>query len=382
MNKMQNHMHDEKKYMSLAVSLAEKGRGSVNPNPLVGAVIVKDGEVIGRGFHQKYGTLHAERNALSACKKDPAGGTMYVTLEPCCHHGKTPPCTQAIIESGITRVVIGSCDPNPLVAGKGIRKLKDAGIEVVRDFCREECDSLNPVFFHYIATKTPYVTLKYAMTLDGKIATKAGMSKWISGEESRAHAHKFRSENMAIMVGINTILKDDPNLTCRHSMGLSPVRIVCDTHLRTPLNSNIVVTAKQMSDKYRWPRTIIATAVRDEKLLKPYKDSGIVFVHVEKEDDGHISLPLLMNKLGNMQIDSLILEGGGLLSWSALKSGIVRKVQTYLAPKIFGGGDAPTPVAGLGKELPDDAFKLKNVKLERIGKDIFLEGEIEQCSQA
>lgn len=368
---------ENEKYMDFAVELAKKGAGAVNPNPLVGAVIVKDGEVIGSGFHEKYGSLHAERNALLSCKQKPEGAVMYVTLEPCCHHGKTPPCTQAIIESGISGVVIGSYDPNPLVSGGGIKVLKDAGIRVTTDFCREKCDKLNSVFFHYISTKTPYVTLKYAMTLDGKIATKAGLSKWISCEESRIHTHRFRSENMGIMVGVNTVLKDDPELTCRNSPGISPIRIVCDTHLKTPLTSKLVQTAGEAPEQCRTPRTIIATAVKNESLLAPYKEAGVEILRIEEDKDNHISLKSLMRQLGEKKIDSVILEGGGTLAWSALNAGIVNRVQAYISPKVFGGDSASTPVAGRGVTRPDDAFKFKNIKTEQIGDDIFWEGEIE-----
>ncbi|MBD8974028.1 MAG: bifunctional diaminohydroxyphosphoribosylaminopyrimidine deaminase/5-amino-6-(5-phosphoribosylamino)uracil reductase RibD, partial [Clostridiales bacterium] len=244
----------EEKYMRRAIELAKSGVGKVNPNPLVGAVIVKDGQIISEGYHAKYGDLHAERNAFRNLKnaEEAKGAEMYVTLEPCCHQGKQPPCTQAIIEHGIRKVYVGSNDPNALVAGKGIRQLREAGIEVETEVLKEECDALNPVFFHYITTKTPYVLMKYAMTLDGKIATRTGHSKWISGEESRARVQQTRNALKGIMVGIGTVLNDDPMLTCRIPDGRDPIRIICDSKLRIPLSSQVVTTAKEIP-------TIVAT---------------------------------------------------------------------------------------------------------------------------
>ena len=243
----------DQEYMLRAIQLAKKGEGWTNPNPMVGAVIVKDGKIIGEGYHKKYGELHAERNAIASLTESAEGAVIYVTLEPCCHHGKTPPCTEAIIEQKIRKVVIGSRDPNPKVAGKGVQMLREAGVTVVEDFMREECDQLNPVFFHYITTKTPYVVMKYAMTLDGKIATKTGASKWISGEEARSLVHEMRHDYMAIMAGIGTVLADDPMLNVRLEGKKSPVRIICDSMLRIPLDSQICQTAGRY-------RTIVAYA--------------------------------------------------------------------------------------------------------------------------
>ena len=235
----------DRDYMTRAIELAEGGVGYTSPNPLVGAVIVKDGRIIGEGYHERYGSLHAERNAFASLKESAEGATIYVTLEPCCHHGKQPPCTEAIVENKIARVVIGSRDPNPLVSGKGTAYLREHGILVEEDFMREECDRLNPIFFHYITNKLPYVVMKYAMTLDGKIATVTGASKWISGEESRHMVHELRHKYRGIMVGIGTVLADDPMLNCRIEGLRSPVRIICDSHLAIPLESNICKTAKE-----------------------------------------------------------------------------------------------------------------------------------------
>lgn len=363
---------DETAYMRLAIQLARQGCGWVNPNPMVGAVIVKDGRIIGQGCHKKYGEPHAERNALADCQTPAAGATLYVTLEPCCHHGKTPPCTEAIIESGISRVVVGSSDPNPLVAGKGIAILRSHGIEVRENVATDECDKLNESFFHYIQNKTPYVVMKYAMTMDGKIATHTGKSKWITGTEARRRVHEDRHRYSAIMVGAGTVLSDDPMLTCRLENGRNPLRIICDTRLRTPLDAKIVTTAGITP-------TLIATAVTDTGRHQRYLEAGCKVMVLPQKDD-HIDLISLMQRLGQQQIDSLLLEGGGTLNWSALQSGIVNKVQAYVAPKLF-GGSGKTPVEGVGVESPEGAFLLSKPVVTQAGEDILLESEVIRCLQ-
>ena len=232
--------------MRLALELAKRGCGWTNPNPMVGAVLVKHGRIIGQGYHTRYGELHAEREALKACTESPEGATMYVTLEPCCHHGKQPPCTDAILEAGIARVVVGSEDPNPLVAGKGLERLRVQGVEVATGVLRDACDALNQVFFHFIQTRRPYVVMKYAMTMDGKIATRTGASQWITGEAARRRVHQDRHRYAAVLAGIGTVLADDPLLTCRLEGGKNPIRVLCDTHLRIPLHSQIVRTAREV----------------------------------------------------------------------------------------------------------------------------------------
>lgn len=369
MKTIENYSEDEK-YMALAMKLAKKGYGYTAPNPVVGAVIVKNGCIIGQGYHEKYGEPHAERNALASCTQSPEGATIYVTLEPCCHHGKQPPCTDAIIEAGISRVVTGSGDPNPLVGGKGIQILRDHGIQVTEHVLKEECDRLNQVFFHYIQTGRPYVTMKYAMTMDGKIAAYTGASRWVTGEEARHHVHEQRKKNTAIMVGIGTVLADDPMLNCRIEGGRNPVRIICDTHLKMPLTSKIVKTAKDIP-------TIIACCGPDEELQKPYKEAGCKILLTEK-NMGHINLDLLMEQLGREKIDSILLEGGGTLNWAALEAGVVQKIQAYIAPKLFGGITAKTPVEGRGVEEPDQAFFLRHKKISVLGEDLLVEGEIER----
>ena len=357
-------------YMQIAIEEAKKGSGFTSPNPLVGAVLVKDGKIVGKDYHHKYGEFHAERNAILNCKEDLAGASLYVTLEPCCHYGKTPPCTQIIIERGIEKVYIGSYDPNPKVNGGGIKQLKDAGIEVVTEVLKEECDALNPVFFHYIEKKEPYVVLKYAMTADGKIATRTGASKWITGEAARKRVQYSRKIYSGIMVGIGTVLADDPMLNCRIEGGRDPIRIICDTHLKTPVTSKIVKTAKDIP-------TIIACCVSDEELQRPYKEAGCKILLTEKKM-GHIDLQHLMELLGKEKIDSVLLEGGGTLNWAALEAGIVQKVQAYIAPKLFGGTTAKTPVEGRGVEEPDQAFLIKHKKVRVLGEDLLIEGEVER----
>ena len=258
--------------MRRAIELAKKGEGRTNPNPLVGAVIVKDNKIIGEGFHREYGNLHAEREALKDCAEkhnDPRGASIYVTLEPCCHQGKQPPCTQAILDAGIKEVIVGSRDPNPLVHGKGNAFLRSNGITVKEDFLKEECDYLNPIFFHFITTRKPYVALKYAMTLDGKIATAAKESKWISCQKSREHAHSLRNKYSCILAGINTVLNDNPLLTCRIEGGRNPVRIICDSKLLLPPDSEIARSAKEV-------RTIAAYAVQNSESEEIQKRKDIL----------------------------------------------------------------------------------------------------------
>lgn len=362
-------------YMKIALELAKKGCGFVNPNPMVGAIIVKNDEIISEGYHEKYGEFHAERNAVLNCKTSMEGATIYVTLEPCCHYGKTPPCTNIIIESGISRVVIGSQDPNPLVAGKGVRILRENGIDVVENVLKEECDKLNEVFFNYILKKRPYVVMKYAMTMDGKIATYSGKSKWITGEKARYRVHQDRHKYSAIMVGVGTVLIDDPMLNCRIENSKNPIRIICDTNLRIPIESKIVKTAMDIP-------TIICTSCENKNYQQQYIDKGCKVIKVPRKDN-HIDLNILMDKLAREGIDSILLEGGGTLNWSALSNRLVNKVQVYIAPKIFGGIEAKSPLTGIGIENPNKAFTLTNKTIKNLGEDILIESEVlYTCLQA
>jgi diaminohydroxyphosphoribosylaminopyrimidine deaminase/5-amino-6-(5-phosphoribosylamino)uracil reductase len=342
--------------------------GFVNPNPLVGAVIVKGGSIIGEGYHAKYGDLHAERNAFKYCDThniDCTGATLYVTLEPCCHHGKQPPCTEAIVEHGISKVVIGSRDPNPLVSGRGVEYLKSHGIEVITDYMRTECDQLNDIFFHYITTGKPYVVMKSAMTLDGKIASYSGKSQWISCEESREHTHLTRKRVSAIMVGIGTVLADNPMLTCRCENPSNPIRIVCDSNLRIPLKCNLVTTAKDIP-------TYVFTLSNDSEKVSALESLGVkVFKTTAKGEK--VNLNELVKILGKLKVDSLLIEGGSELNFSAIECGIVDCMQLYLSPMVLGGSTAKTPVGGFGFENPKSAERFKLSKLEHIGTDLFLE---------
>lgn len=358
------------KYMRMAIEEAKKGVGYTNPNPIVGAVIVKDDKVIGTGYHEEYGGLHAERNAIKNSTQDTSGAVMFVTLEPCCHYGKTPPCTEAIIKSNIKTVVIGTLDPNPLMAGKGAAILKQNGIDVVTGVLEKECLDLNHVFFHFMTTKMPYVVMKYAMTADGKIATYKGYSKWISNEKSRKNAAFTRHKYSSIMVGVNTVIADDPMLTSRIRNARNPVRIVCDTNLRTPHDCHIVETAGDVP-------TVIATSCEDISKQRPYLDMGCEIVVTEKNNN-KLDLKDLMKKLCERGIDSVLLEGGGALNFSALKAGVVNKVQAYVAPKIFGGDDAKTPVGGIGIEMPSSAFMLSNPKIKTFDEDVLIEWEVKK----
>lgn len=371
----------EEQFMKRAIELAKQGSGWTAPNPLVGAVVVKNGRVIGEGYHRKYGELHAERNALAACSEDPAGATLYVTLEPCCHYGKTPPCTEIIIEKKIAKVVIGSRDPNPKVAGKGARILREHGIEVVEDYMREACDALNPVFFHYITTKTPYVVLKFAMTLDGKIATRTGASKWITGEAARNHVHQLRGRYAGILAGIGTVLADDPMLNCRIDGAHQPLRIILDSHLRIPMGSRLVRSAKE------YPLLIVcneSTRDREEgtNRIQKLEEAGAK-VWTLQEKNGHPDLNVLMQRLGEEKIDSVLIEGGGTVNEAALKAHIVHHVYAYIAPKIFGGEDAKTPVEGSGIRLPQECANLRLAKITVLLNDMLLEYDVEgetECS--
>lgn len=357
-------------YMQRALDLAKRATGATNPNPLVGAVIVKNGTIIGEGYHRRCGELHAERNAFASLKKkeEAEGATIYVTLEPCCHYGKTPPCTEAVIEHKIARVVVGMMDPNPLVAGKGLQILKEQGIEVESGVLEEECRDLNRIFIHYIMHKTPFVTLKYAMTLDGKIAAYTGDSKWVTESPARVHVHEERNRHMGIMTGIGTVLADDPELTCRIPGGRNPIRIIADTYLRTPMDSRLVRTAGEI-------RTIILTGEQDADKHMAYKNAGVEII-VTPLRDGQIDLAESMKILGEMGIDGILLEGGATLNASALSAGIVHEVHAYVAPKIIGGDMAKTPVGGHGFAKMSQAIGINWRRILPLGQDLLLEGRL------
>lgn len=379
MNKLSNSESSREKYMRRAMELAEGGRGYANPNPLVGAVIVKDGEIIGEGFHETCGEAHAEINAFRDAEKkgnDVKGADMYVTLEPCSHHGKTPPCAEAIIEKGIGRVFVGIEDPNPLVGGNGIKMLKDAGIEVESGFLEEELKKQNEIFLHYITEKKPFCVMKTAMSLDGKIATYTGDSKWISNEKSRQYVHRLRHCVMGIMVGVNTVIQDDPMLTTRLSedvFGRAPsdtVKIVVDSLGRIPIDSNLV----QNIEKTEKGLIVASTDGMDSEKEKELTEKGATVLKIESDNRGRVNLEKLMEKLAEMKIDSVLLEGGGSLNFSALESGVVDKVESFIAPKIIGGRNAITPVEGEGVSLVRNAFELHDTEIEEFDGDIMIRG--------
>lgn len=358
------------RFMRYAAQLAQRGEGAVNPNPLVGAVIVRDGKVLAEGWHERWGGLHAERNALARCSESVAGATMYVTLEPCCHYGKTPPCTEAVIGAGIGRVVIGLTDPNPLVAGKGIEALEKAGISVEWGVCEAELREQNRVFLKYITTRMPWVVLKSAMTLDGKIATATGNSRWVSCEDSRRLTHEMRRRYMAILVGIGTVEADDPMLNCRlDGEPRQPVRIVADSVARIPLTSQLVVSARRY-------RTVIAHTARAPKEKIEALHAAGVETWCCEADGGRLSVPDLLRQAGAAGIDSILVEGGGTLNDAFLRAGAIDEVAFFVAPKLVGGEAAKTPIGGVGLNLMADAVGLTGVRTEMVGTDILITGKI------
>ena len=366
-------MKKKEEYMRRALELARKGEGHTSPNPMVGCVVVKDGRIISEGYHEKYGEFHAERNALTGCTEGTAGADLYVTLEPCCHQGKTPPCTDIIIEKKIARVFVGSMDSNPLVAGKGVQILRDHGIYVETGILDAECRKLNEVFYHYIATKTPFVVMKYAMTLDGKIACATGDSKWVTGEIARTQVHRMRGRYRGIMVGIGTVLADDPMLNCRVEGGVDPVRIICDSNLHIPTESQIVKTASDIETIVACSQEALESERKQEKIRR-LKEAGIQIIGTEGAHG--VNLVELMKKLGGQNIDSILLEGGGTLNASALEDGIVNKVYAYIAGKLIGGMDARSPVEGMGIDRMADAITLQNVEIEKLGDDFCIVGYV------
>lgn len=359
----------DEKYMERALELAELGSGFVNPNPLVGAVIVKDNRIIGEGYHQIFGGAHAEVNAFENATEDVAGATMYVTLEPCSHYGKTPPCVEAIIKNGIKKVVIGMVDPNPLVAGDGIRILKESGIDVETGILEDKCRLQNEIFIKYITTSKPFCIFKSAMTLDGKIATYTGDSRWVSGEDSRRYVHRLRKKVAAILVGAGTVMADDPMLTARlgDEKVKNPVRVIVDTRGRIPMESKIVKTAGEV-------RTILATTqLAAEDVLEDLKKRGLE-VLVTPVKDGRVDISYVVQKLGEIGIDSILIEGGGAIAYSFLEEGLIDKVLFFIAPKLVGGTESKSPLGGKGVQLMKDAIMIDNLKFVPIGEDILVQG--------
>ncbi|WP_302177158.1 bifunctional diaminohydroxyphosphoribosylaminopyrimidine deaminase/5-amino-6-(5-phosphoribosylamino)uracil reductase RibD [Megamonas funiformis] len=361
----------DEKYMRLAMQLAGNAIGRTSPNPLVGAVIVKDNRVVGCGWHRKAGTLHAEVHALNQAGELAQGADVYVTLEPCAHYGKTPPCAKALVEAKVKNVYGGLLDVNPKVAGKGFKILEDAGIHVEYGFLQDELRKQNEVFFKWIEHKKPFVVLKAAMTLDGKIATATGQSKWITNETSRAYGYKLRDIYDGIMVGINTVIEDNPMLTARVDGGKNPIRIVVDSSLKIDINANVV------QDKSA--KTIIATtdkADKDKFLKLQAQDVDVIVV--DKDENDKVDIEKLLDILGQQNICSILVEGGATLSGSFVAKKLVDKVYFFIAPKIIGGKEAKTPVAGTGILNLQEALTLKDIQIEKLEEDILIIGRVDK----
>ncbi len=401
-------------YMQMVLELARRGEGKVSPNPMVGCVVVKEGRVIATGYHEAYGGYHAERNALLHCTEDPTGAELYVNLEPCCHYGKTPPCTEIILEKKIKKVYVGCLDSNPKVAGKGIEILREHGVSVETGILEQECRALNEVFFHYMEQKMPFVAMKYAMTLDGKIACETGDSKWVTEAETRGYVQRLRNRYRGIMAGIGTVLADDPMLNCRLKGGRNPVRIICDARLRIPWDSQIVATAKEIEtiivwnyraaeqfysmdkdaehpkdEKQRQEHTK-ETQRRDHKAYQRIPDR-LTETMVYLENKGitllenplksgttvpQLDLKVLFGQLAARGIDSILLEGGGTLNASALRQNLVQRVYAFIAPKLVAGANAKTPVEGEGISYMKDAVKLEHIQVSLFGVDICVSGRV------
>lgn len=355
-------MIPHKKYLEMAIKLAEKGKGNVSPNPLVGCLIIKRGRIVGRGYHKKAGDHHAEVNALKEAGKKAKDSILYCTLEPCSHWGKTPPCTEQIVQSGVREIVIGNRDPNPKV--NGFEELKGRGIKSRIGILDEECAKLNEIYFKWMKTKRPFVIVKAAMSLDGKIATKSGDSKYISGKEARKVVHELRAELDAVMVGSNTVKKDDPELTVRLTGGENPIKIIIDSKLKINEKAKIV---KKEPNKL----IIITSKTANKKKVKALQLKGVRFIQTTL-NRGKIDLKEAMKELGKHDITSIMIEGGAVLNAEAIRAGIVDKILFFISPKMIGQG--PAAVGDLGITQVDNSIQLKNIDFKKIGKDILVEG--------
>ena len=364
MNEQQRELDES--YMREALRIAEYARGRTSPNPLVGAIIVRDGAIVASGWHRAAGEPHAEIHALRMAGELARGATLYVTLEPCAHHGRTGPCAEAVIAAGLARVVIALSDPNPLVAGRGIHLLTAAGIEVTTGICEDEARRQNEIFLKWVTTKRPFVTLKTAMTLDGKIASHTGASQWITGAAARARVHAYRNEYDAILVGIGTVLADDPSLTTRleHGTGKNPLRIVLDSEARTPLDAKLVADGAA-------PTIIVVSERADHRRVNLLRACGAEVVTLGAQ---RVDIAALLDYLGARDITSLFVEGGAAVNWSLLAGGSVDKVHAFIAPMLMGGETAKTPIGGTGFDSPQTALRLRDVTVEQLGADILVTG--------
>ena len=371
---MRNQRADDKHFMHMALSLAIKGQGYTSPNPMVGAVVVNAGKVVGEGYHEVAGGPHAEVNAIDAAGELAAGATLFVTLEPCNHTGRTPPCTQKILDAGISRVVVAMPDPNEKVVGGGSEYLEQHGLQVTTGVCEKQVRKQNEAFIKYVTTGQPFVIAKCAATLDGRIATRTGDSKWVTGEAARRYVHRLRHTVDAIMVGINTVQKDDPSLTTRldDREGKDPVRIILDTHLSIAPGARVLQQASGSE-------TILVAGKGVEQNKKTALAKAGARVIEASLANNQIDLAVLMVQLGAREISSILIEGGSRVMASAFKAGIVDKVQFFYAPKILGGDDGVPICSGPGAELMSQCVALKNISVHRFDDDVLIEGYIEKA---
>ena len=363
-------MNDEF-YMQLALEEALKAEGNTSPNPMVGCVLVNDeGELVAKGYHHKAGEPHAEVMALREAGKAAVGCTAYVTLEPCSHFGKTGPCCRALFAAGIKKVVVACGDPNPKVAGKGLRYLEDMGVEVITGVCEKEALRLNERFFTWITKRRPFITLKYAMTLDGKIATSTGDSKWITGEEARTYAHRLRKQHDAVLVGIGTVLADDPELTTRMVQGKNPIRIVLDAKLQTNIMNAVLNPAA--------PTIIVTSLEADEDKAALFSVLPNVEILRLPFENGRVDIKLLIEELAAREITSLLVEGGSSVLGAFKDAGLADRICAFVAPKLLGGRDSLTAVGGTGCELMQDAWSLQEVEYKQLGQDLLITGLVQK----
>jgi diaminohydroxyphosphoribosylaminopyrimidine deaminase/5-amino-6-(5-phosphoribosylamino)uracil reductase len=362
---LESHIANHQYFMQRAIQLAAKGLGRTSPNPVVGAVLVKNKRVVGEGFHQRAGGPHAEVLALAQAGEEARGATMYVSLEPCCHHGLTPPCVPDVVKAGVANVVVGLIDPDPRVSGGGIKELRAAGVavELADEDSQEQCAEVNRAFICRLKRGRPYVTLKFASSLDGKIASRTGRSKYISGDEARRWVHRERDSHDAIMVGINTLRLDDPELTAREPEGRTPIKIVVDSGGRLPENAKIWEQAEN--------GVIALTTPRGQKLIKPRDGLDLI---VTEDEHGMVDLSLALEKLAARGINSILLEGGSRLNGSMLDRGLIDRVAGFVAPILVGGQEAVSPIGGFGVDCVGDALRLRDVGWSTLGPDLLIEG--------
>ncbi|WP_337983480.1 bifunctional diaminohydroxyphosphoribosylaminopyrimidine deaminase/5-amino-6-(5-phosphoribosylamino)uracil reductase RibD [Lysinibacillus sp. C5.1] len=357
-------MTTDEKYMQLALDLAASARGNTNPNPLVGAVIVKDGVIVGTGLHRKAGEPHAEVHAFRMAGEHAKGATLYVTLEPCSHFGKTPPCANLVKESEVSRVVVAMQDPNPAVAGKGIQLLRDAGIEVEVGVLEEQSRRLNERFIHNMLTKRPFVISKYAMTLDGKIAAHTGHSKWVTGAEAREDVHHIRHEVDAILVGVGTVIADNPSLTTRlnNRQGKNPIRIIMDSYLRTPAHANVLNVEETQT-------IIVCSEEVKQEQISTFEAKGVTVLPVRRDNEG-LHIDDMLEKLYVLGITDILVEGGSAINASFLQSAVINKYIIYVAPKVLGGRLSLTPIAGYNAATMDEAWDVEFDSFNKLGQDL------------